>query len=329
MDKKEPIKISMSTFCLIVAVVIIAIMGIVMYKLNNDKVKEEAKVQNLNQQVANLQGKVTEQQRKIDSVANIVNGSTEVSNNKEVKIPQSNNNLSSEEQELISKYFQTIWVTSDGEKILVIDFGKRFCEINKNNNSKEYGTYTVKEDINPMITLNYLSGKTIELKVVQGNSTFLMSNDKKITYMGYKGYYFGANEGDEGVFNDVKNTIKKMELKEVESDIAFSNYFQGVWITSSGDEILAIDSGKRFCKINTVNNSKEYGNCNVKIIAPSDKEETTDVITLNYANGKTIELKIVQGNSTFLMSNDQKIKYMEYEGYYFGASEGDEGVFNQ
>ena len=58
-------------------------------------------------------------------------------------------------------------MTDNGEKLLAVDYGKRFCDINKSNNSKEYGTYTVKDGTEPTIILTYTSGKTLTLKLTQ------------------------------------------------------------------------------------------------------------------------------------------------------------------
>ena len=33
--------------------------------------------------------------------------------------------------------------------------------------------------------------------------------------------------------------------------------------------------------------------------------------------------------SSYLVSNDGKVQYVNNEAYYFGASEGDEGIFNK
>ena len=37
MDKKEPLKISLSTFFLIIAIIVIIVMGFFLFKINNEK----------------------------------------------------------------------------------------------------------------------------------------------------------------------------------------------------------------------------------------------------------------------------------------------------
>ena len=138
-----------------------------------------------------------ESQPKNDNVSNFVSNTE----NEKVEIPKASTNISENEEKIIN-YFKGIWTTDNGEKILAIDYGKRFCDINTSNNSKEYGTYTVEDGTEPTITLTYPSGKTLKLKLAQGGTNYLMSNDRKVQYVGYEGYYFGADEGDEGIFNN-------------------------------------------------------------------------------------------------------------------------------
>ena len=55
MEEKNATKISLSTFFLILAVITIIVMGIFIYKLNNDKTIESSKVSELSSRIANLE----------------------------------------------------------------------------------------------------------------------------------------------------------------------------------------------------------------------------------------------------------------------------------
>ncbi len=321
MEEKKSIKIRLSTFFLMLAIIVIVIMAYFLYKLNNEKIAETEKVSALNSQVSNFENKVESLQGTIDNVSNIVNDTK--NENVKTEIPKASTNISEDEKKVIN-YFQGVWTADNGEKLLAIDYGKRFCDINKSNNSKEYGTYTVKDETSssvPTITLTYTSGKILELELTQGSANYLMTNDRKVQYVEYEGYYFGAGEGDEGIFDDDKSIPSaSTNISDKEKKI-ISNYFKGVWITSNGKNLLVVDYGKRFCDINSSNNSKEYGTYTVK-------DGTEPTIILTYTSGKTLTLKLTQGGTSYLMSNDGKVQYVNCDAYYFGASEGDEGIFN-
>ena len=64
--EKNVIKISFSTFFLILAVIAIVIMGVFMYKISKDKSAEQQKSNELQSQVNNLQ-------EKIDQISNTIN----------------------------------------------------------------------------------------------------------------------------------------------------------------------------------------------------------------------------------------------------------------
>lgn len=80
MEEKNVTKISLSTFFLILAIIAIIVMGIFIYKLNNDKTAEVQKSTELQAQVNSLNGTVSDLQNKIDKVSETVNSNTPVEN---------------------------------------------------------------------------------------------------------------------------------------------------------------------------------------------------------------------------------------------------------
>ena len=221
MEKKEPIKISLPLFITIIVLLVAVISGIYVF-MQNQKLDKE--IAGLKEQISKSQSEKSELQEKLNDISNITtsnisdNNLTNESKNseieneknktnsdyKEVSIPDSNENYSEFEKKNI-EIFQGVWISDDGEKILAIDYGKRFCYINKVNNNKEYGLYTIKDTTsNPKtsgcaIVLEFLSGKTEELAYFEGSSSHLESDNE--SFIGINGYYFGAGEGDEGIFN--------------------------------------------------------------------------------------------------------------------------------
>lgn len=88
MEEKKVTKISLSTFFLILAIIAIIVMGIFIYKLNNDKTVEIQKSTELQAKVNSLNGTVSKLQGKINKVsetptqANSSNASTTNNSNK-------------------------------------------------------------------------------------------------------------------------------------------------------------------------------------------------------------------------------------------------------
>ncbi len=76
MDEKKTLKISLSTFFLIIAIIIIAVMAIFIYKFYNEKIEANEKSSELQSQVTNLNGTVSDLQGKLDSINNTINSNS-------------------------------------------------------------------------------------------------------------------------------------------------------------------------------------------------------------------------------------------------------------
>ena len=85
-------KISVSTFFLIVALVIIIVMGIFMSKMNKEKIEATNKSSELQTQVDNLNGEVSDLQGKIDNIKNTINSNNTAQNTVTTDIINNNNN---------------------------------------------------------------------------------------------------------------------------------------------------------------------------------------------------------------------------------------------
>ena len=304
MDKLKNKKIGLLAILLVFLIIVI---GFIVYQAKTSK-NSNNQEQNSNTIVDN-------------SVSN------EVSD--EIQIPKQDKKVSKKEKKIISKYFKGIWMLQNGEKILVIDSGKRFCCIDVNNNTKQYGTYSVKDKTSskdPEITLKYLSDNSIVLSLVQGDSPYLKTSDSTEKYVKYEDYYLGTAEGIDGVFNSSNAQIpeSKEDISKEEKQI-ISKYFKGVWILQNGEKILVIDSGKRFCCIDVNNNTKEYGTYSVL----DETAASVPKIILEYSSGNNVKLFRIQNNYSFLETGDTTERYVEHEGYYFGLVKSDAGVFSK
>lgn len=76
MEEKKVTKISLSTFFLILAIIVIIVMGIFMYKLYNEKTIETEKSAELQTQVNNLNETVNNLQGKINNISETINKDT-------------------------------------------------------------------------------------------------------------------------------------------------------------------------------------------------------------------------------------------------------------
>lgn len=81
MEEKKVTKISLPTFFLILAIIAIIIMGVFMYKLNNDKIEEIQKSTELQAQVNNLNGTIIDLQGKINTISETINSNNSNENN--------------------------------------------------------------------------------------------------------------------------------------------------------------------------------------------------------------------------------------------------------
>lgn len=81
--EKETTKVSLSTFLLVLALFVIIMMGVFIYKLNNDKALSNNKIEKLNSQISNLQATISSLQGKIESVSNIINKENTDNTNKD------------------------------------------------------------------------------------------------------------------------------------------------------------------------------------------------------------------------------------------------------
>ena len=71
MEEKKEIRVSLSTFFLILAIIVIGVMGYFIYKLNDDKTKATEQVSELNNQIKSLENSVSSLQKAIENTSNI------------------------------------------------------------------------------------------------------------------------------------------------------------------------------------------------------------------------------------------------------------------
>lgn len=72
MEEKKTVKISLTGVLLILALIVIIVMGMFIFKLSKEKTNETEKVASLNNQIRNLENTINTLQGKMDNISNIV-----------------------------------------------------------------------------------------------------------------------------------------------------------------------------------------------------------------------------------------------------------------
>lgn len=159
MEEKKATKISLSTFFLILAIIIIVIMSICMYKFYNEKTDANKKTAELQTEVSNLNRIVSVLQGKIDEISSTVNSDKTNTTNIDDK---SNDNKNSSYQPTTEETIKNLFLAklkaldnSNSEKLLdyrvdkveILSNSKKQSLIDLGYNSTDmlaYITYSVK-----------------------------------------------------------------------------------------------------------------------------------------------------------------------------------------
>ncbi len=103
MEEKNVTKISLSTFLLIIAIIAIIVMGIFIYKLNNDKTTAIQKSYELQSRVNNLNGTIGDLQVKSNNISEIANDEKANTSEKNEEKTDTQNNYISNFRQSIAK----------------------------------------------------------------------------------------------------------------------------------------------------------------------------------------------------------------------------------
>ena len=124
MKEKKDTKISLSTFFLILAIIIIVIMCVFIFKLNNEKNIETQKATELEAQVNNLNGTVSNLQGKINTISSTINSeipaqtTSDASTQKDTPTNTSTNSDDIKyEISIRDEIYATIKATKDGKTV--------------------------------------------------------------------------------------------------------------------------------------------------------------------------------------------------------------------
>lgn len=146
MEEKKVVKISLSTFFLILAIIVIVIMTVFMYKFYNEKIESNEKTAELQTQVSNLNKTVSSLQEKIDETnsdkSNTTNIDDKYNDNKnsssQLTTEETIKNLflaklkaldNSNSEKLLDYRVDKVEILSNSKKQSLIDFGYNSTDI--------------------------------------------------------------------------------------------------------------------------------------------------------------------------------------------------------
>lgn len=162
-------KINISTIFLVLAIIVIAFMGVYIYKINNEKVEEIQKSQELQNQVSDLNNSLNSLQEKIDKISNTINNNSSSNNENKTTI----SGTYKYEDTTISFVNDNFVVGLDDYFSLdgsyeITDSKTIVCTISSHTSSTPEGPKTIDTPQNEkwVITFNMIDNNSIEVKDV-------------------------------------------------------------------------------------------------------------------------------------------------------------------
>lgn len=246
MGEKKSLTISLSTFFLLLAIIVICVMGYFVYKLYNERTIATEEISNLNNQIGGLENTVNVLQESIDNVSNnSQSNNNEISDNKYTEITDElegidvlyvtnaiNNN---DDTYTLKGVLYTQYTLSEAELQQIIDKG--YMEINgeryviKNNDSNEYDLYQSNVDY-PLYKIKPINSNSYYLEAqAQISDVWKLTDEyKEITVSGNtKCSMFSDYEEEyntvEDVFNDFDET-EPIETTNPNSEKTFTFKFE-------------------------------------------------------------------------------------------------------
>ena len=189
MEEKKVTKISLSTFFLILAVIVIFIMGYFVYKFYNQKETESKKSIQLQAQVNSLNGTVGELQGKIDNISSTINSNSKIenttSNDHTISKGATNNETKTYLYSSIKGSYKGSAKDSDetnvnrNYELYLYENGTFKYENYTEVETGKIGNYTIVDDT---IVLNYLfnTGSDAGLTATEGKKTLKINADNSI-----------------------------------------------------------------------------------------------------------------------------------------------------
>ena len=276
MEEKKVTKISLSTFLLILAIIIIVIMGVFIFKLSNEKNVETQRATELETQVSNLNRTVNNLQEKINKVSETINSENTPNVEENSVVEQPTNNPSTTVQD---KYTEITSKLNEDDLFYVTDTVK---------NSD--GSYTLKGVIYTKLTL---SKTELENAVKNGSYKYFNQYGTDPEYVNYsvKKNYEGHDYAFIGKFKNEDRLCFYATKKD-------SNTYYIQNDTEFGDEWKLTDNYKKITVSGDVVVENDYDSSKVKNYFNNFENRTTSetnshpspCYTFEFSNGKCTKI---------------------------------------
>ena len=191
MEEKNVTKISLTTFLLILAVIAIVIMGVFIFKLNNDKNAEIQKSAELQNQVNSLNGTVSDLQGKMNTISETINSSN-----------TTENTTNSESSENIDKTNETNQILEEAN---VTEYVNKTGLVGKT-------TYEIEN-----AATNHIDGFDV---ILENSRVYFQLKDKEqIKNYSFKDYTINRVENKKEEITGFNGKVKKVYFYEVGQDV--------------------------------------------------------------------------------------------------------------
>ena len=209
MEEKKQMKISMSGFFLILAIIVIAVMGYFIYKISSEKAEKEKEIASLKNETSNLNAKVNELQGKLDSIANTIN-------------TNKNSSLSTESEQVKKLYnyipaFNTNKISINAYQDRKISKENLPIEFLLENAFRNLEIEEKDKEYTPEGSWYYFNSNTLQNKVKEfygeeiENKSFEIGYGSQCNYENGK-YMYSSGGGSDEILENIRN-IKKAYLE--------------------------------------------------------------------------------------------------------------------
>ena len=232
MEEKNATKISLSTFLLIIAIIAIIVMGVFIYKLNNDKTIEIQKSTELQAQVNSLKNQNNNLSGTINTLQE--NSSNEVTNNT-VAAKSEKNNLNNNVEKSVAEYNKNFSNSvfnqlNTGTNIIVPIWAYRnYSELTINKNHEAFwnnqGNDTFPETSNTKVASNVVNAWYCPLgQDIESNGCLLfLKENGNVTYIRF--YLDNSSTGNQFVNVTEEKTLN--EISQISNVLVVEDGFYG------------------------------------------------------------------------------------------------------
>lgn len=175
MEEKNVIKISLSTFFIIIAMITICVMGFFIYKLNNEKTTATEQISSLNNQINNMKNTVNTLQENINTISTVNNPNSIINENNTNNNTQKTYELNGEYQD--NTGYEIFTYSFSGNTVTASSLYTSYGTYQIVNNTVKI-TYTKAKDPEGNEIKEFPNGQTDELTILDEN-TLVGNNSTK------------------------------------------------------------------------------------------------------------------------------------------------------